>query len=107
MRSGAGQDLRDYVPQALSRVSGRPLHIDSGSVRSGLVGRVVIDEMAAWRGEPQGPPIVLVCSCHGYGGPHDDLVSSESHGPRGSDAGPAFAHAWLGLSTAAQAVESA
>lgn len=68
-------ELWDVMPQALSRVSGRLLHIYSDGVESGQVNLTVTDETEGVRGA-QGEPICLMHSCREYGCAHYDLESS-------------------------------
>lgn len=67
-------DLWDFMPLALSRVSGRPLHILSGDVSRGRVSAVIVDETERACGT-QLEPIVLIRSCSEYNCAHYDLVS--------------------------------
>jgi hypothetical protein len=66
--------LWDFIPFALARVSGRPLHIYSGDVRSGLVHIAKVSEGGASTVEP----IRLMRSCDEYNSAHFDLVGGQA-----------------------------
>lgn len=63
MSSMCSSSLWDYMPQALSLVSGAPLRIYSGDVRSGQVNLTVVDEMEE-PNRPTGKLIRLMRTCH-------------------------------------------